>query len=106
MNSVMFELLFSVVTPMRRTSSGSFVSACDTRFCTRTCAWSTSVPVLNVTVRLIDPEAEDCDDMYNTSSTPLMACSSGAAPVSAMTTGLAPGYEADTTTEGGATSGY
>ena len=40
------------------------------------------------------------------SSTPTMACSSGAATVSAMTLGFAPGYEACTTTCGGTTSGY
>ena len=40
------------------------------------------------------------------SSTPTIACSSGAATVSAMTLGLAPGKEACTTTEGGTTSGY
>ena len=40
------------------------------------------------------------------SSTPLIACSSGDATVSAMTCGLAPGYMARTTTVGGTTSGY
>ena len=39
-------------------------------------------------------------------STPLISCSSGAATVSAITFGLAPGYVARTTTEGGTTSGY
>src|SRR3989344_525266 len=39
-------------------------------------------------------------------STPLMDSSSGVATVSAITLGLAPGYCARTTTEGGATSGY
>src|SRR6478736_8727539 len=39
-------------------------------------------------------------------STPLMASSSGVATVSAITFGLAPGYCACTTTEGGTTSGY
>src|SRR5687767_9704834 len=40
------------------------------------------------------------------SSTPLIASSSGVATVSAMTLGLAPGYCARTTTDGGTTSGY
>src|SRR5579872_4504040 len=40
------------------------------------------------------------------SSTPLMASSIGVATVSATTLGLAPGYWARTTTEGGTTSGY
>ena len=40
------------------------------------------------------------------SSTPLIASSSGVATVSAITFGLAPGYCARTTTEGGTTSGY
>src|SRR5688572_7314888 len=39
-------------------------------------------------------------------STPLIASSSGVATVSAMTFGLAPGYCARTTIEGGTTSGY
>src|SRR3954465_11921771 len=40
------------------------------------------------------------------SSTPLICSSSGVATVSAITFGLAPGYCARTTTEGGTTSGY
>ena len=39
-------------------------------------------------------------------STPVIACSSGAATVSPMTLGLAPGKLARTTTVGGTTSGY
>src|SRR5277367_883255 len=39
-------------------------------------------------------------------STPLIASSIGVATVSAMTLGLAPGYCARTTTDGGTTSGY
>ena len=38
--------------------------------------------------------------------TPLISCSSGAATVSAMSSALAPGYVARTTTSGGTTSGY
>src|SRR5690606_24416411 len=44
--------------------------------------------------------------MYSMSSPPLMDSSSGEATVSAMTLGLAPGYWARTTTDGGTTSGY
>src|SRR5256714_11849796 len=40
------------------------------------------------------------------SSTPLISCSRGAATVSEITCGLAPGYCARTTTVGGTTSGY
>ena len=40
------------------------------------------------------------------SSTPLISCSSGAATVSAITLGFAPGYCARTCTDGGTTSGY
>src|ERR1700761_650753 len=40
------------------------------------------------------------------SSTPLICSSIGAATVSAMTLGLAPGYWACTSTDGGTTSGY
>ncbi|MCY1439646.1 hypothetical protein D9M71_558910 [compost metagenome] len=39
-------------------------------------------------------------------STPVMACSNGAATVSPITLGLAPGKLARTTTVGGTTSGY
>src|SRR5919197_5199094 len=39
-------------------------------------------------------------------STPLTSCSMGAATVSAITLGLAPGYWAETTIVGGTTSGY
>ena len=39
-------------------------------------------------------------------STPVIACSRGAATVSPMTLGLAPGKLARTTTVGGTTSGY
>src|ERR1700741_2616138 len=39
-------------------------------------------------------------------STPLICSSSGAATVSAITFGLAPGYVARTTIDGGTTSGY
>ncbi len=52
------------------------------------------------------PSAVDWEDMYSMFSTPVMACSSGAATVSPMTLGLAPGKLARTTTVGGTTSGY
>src|SRR6516162_9750895 len=44
--------------------------------------------------------------MYIMPSTPLTCCSIGAATVSATTRALAPGYDADTSTVGGAISGY
>ena len=44
--------------------------------------------------------------MYSMPSTPFTCCSSGVATVSAMTSGVAPGKVARTTTVGGATSGY
>lgn len=44
--------------------------------------------------------------MYSIFSTPLIFSSSGAATVSAMTFGFAPGYCALIVTEGGTTSGY
>src|SRR5262249_60670937 len=44
--------------------------------------------------------------MYIMPSTPLTCCSTGAATVSATTLALAPGYDADTSTVGGAISGY
>jgi hypothetical protein len=54
---------FLVVTPWRRTSSGSFGSAIATRFCTRTCASSRSVPSANVIVSVIVPSLELFEDM-------------------------------------------
>src|SRR3954470_16388329 len=94
------------VTPMRCTSCGNFGVACATRFCTSTCALSTSVPSLNVTVSVITPSLVACENWYSMSSTPVIACSSGPATVSAITFGFAPGYTARTTTVGGTTSGY
>ena len=54
----------------------------------------------------MSPLAEEVEFMYSMSSTPLTCCSMGAATVSAITSGLAPGYCADTCTEGGVKSGY
>jgi len=79
------------VTPMRCTSCGSFGVACATRFCTSTCALSTSVPSLKVTVSVITPSLVACENWYSMPSTPVIACSSGPATVSAMTCGFAPG---------------
>src|SRR5262249_48288527 len=92
--------------PRRLTRSGKIGSASDSRFCTSTCEMFRSVPGLNVTVRVYAPSLVHCDDMYIMFSTPLACCSMGAATVSATTLALAPGYEADTTTVGGAISGY
>ena len=55
--------LLTVVTPSWRTSSGRRGSAWLTRFCTCTCARSTSVPILKVTVRVSTPSAVAWDDM-------------------------------------------
>ena len=55
--------LLTVVTPSWRTSSGSRGSAWLTRFCTCTCARSTSVPTRKVTVRVSTPSEVACDDM-------------------------------------------
>src|SRR5437588_11748838 len=97
---------FLTVTPVCLTTSGSDGSACETRFCTSTWAVSTSTPSLKVTTRLYEPSLLLCDDMYIMFSTPLICCSMGAATVSATTWALAPGYDADTSTVGGAISGY
>jgi hypothetical protein len=48
-------LLLVVVMPSRRTSSGKRGSAMATRFCTRTCAASRSVPSSNVMVSAMAP---------------------------------------------------
>src|SRR5882757_5661177 len=103
---VMLGELLTVVTPSWRTSSGSRGSAWLTRFCTCTCARSTSVPTRNVTVSVSTPSDVDCDDRYSMFSTPLICSSSGAATASASARGLAPGYTARTTIDGGTTSGY
>ncbi len=96
----------STVIPMRVTSSGSFGSVRVTRFCTCTCAVSRLVPRAKVMVRVSLPSAVAWEDIYSMFSTPVIACSSGAATVSPMTFGLAPGKLARTTTVGGTTSGY
>src|SRR5436305_10433789 len=92
--------------PRRCTSGGSTACASETRFCTSTCEMLRSVPGLKVTVREYVPSLVHCDDMYIMFSTPLTCCSMGAATVSATTCALAPGYDADTSTVGGAISGY
>ena len=98
--------LLTVVTPRLRTSSGRRGSACETRFCTNCWALSGSVPRAKVTVSVITPSVVAWLPMQSMPSTPLIDSSSGVATVSAITLGLAPGYCARTTTEGGATSGY
>src|SRR4051812_18225094 len=97
---------FLVVTPRRRTSSGSFGAAMATRFWTRTWARSGLVPSLNVTVSCMVPSLVHWDSMYSMPSTPLTSCSIGAATVSETVRASAPGYAAVTTTCGGTTSGY
>ena len=54
---------FSVVTPIRCTSAGNLGNACETRFCTCTCALSRSVPTANVTVSVMRPSDVDCENM-------------------------------------------
>ena len=83
--------LLTVVTPSWRTSSGSRGNAWATRFCTCTCARSTSVPTRKVTVSVSTPSEVDCDDMYSMFSTPLICSSNGVATASESTRGLAPG---------------
>src|SRR5206468_11410812 len=59
--------LLSVVTPTRRTSSGRRGSAIATRFWTRTCALSRSVPSRNVMVSVIWPSVVLCRSEEHTS---------------------------------------
>ncbi len=54
---------FSVTTPMRCTSAGRRGAARATRFCTCTCAMSTSVPGSKVTVSVSGPFAVACELM-------------------------------------------
>ena len=79
------------VTPRRCTSSGRRGVATETRFCTSTCAISTSVPGLNTTLMFSVPSPTDCEVMYSMLSTPFTSCSIGVATVSASTSAEAPG---------------
>ena len=54
---------FTVVTPIWRTSSGRRGKARCTRFCTCVSACSTLVPILKVTVSIIEPSEVFCEDM-------------------------------------------
>ncbi|MOA59553.1 hypothetical protein D3C78_1842060 [compost metagenome] len=54
-------------------------------------AWSGLVPFLKVTLMVSRPLLALLDCMYSMSSTPLIACSSGEATVSAITSAEAPG---------------
>src|SRR5207302_5539333 len=99
-------LRLRVVTPACLTTSGNSGKARLIRFWTSTWAKFRLTPGLNVTDRLYEPSLLDSDSMYIMSSTPLICCSIGAATVSATTLALAPGYDADTSTVGGAISGY
>ena len=49
--------------PVRRHCSGNKAEACDSLFCTCTCAISTSVPVSNVSVMLAPPSLVDDDEI-------------------------------------------
>ena len=80
-----------MVTPSWRVSSGSRGSAWLTRFCTCTCARSTSVPMRKVTVSARLPSAVAWEDMYSMFSTPLICCSIGVAMDSETVFALAPG---------------
>ncbi len=79
------------VMPRSRTVCGSCGSTDWIRFCTSTCAMSTLVPFLNVTVIVMRPSLVDEEDMYSMSVMPLICCSSGAATVSAISSAVAPG---------------
>src|SRR5579862_6452822 len=81
-----------VTTPLRCTSSGNCGVAIATRFCTKTCALSRSVPSLKVMVIVSWPFEVAWLYMYSMSSTPLICCSIGAATVSEMVCAEAPGY--------------
>ena len=48
----------STVSPASRTASGSWLSTCDTLFCTCTCAMSASTPVPKVRLMLAEPLEE------------------------------------------------
>ncbi len=82
---------FFVTTPCCCTGPGSCAIAAETRFWTRTCAKSRSVPTWKVTVSVYRPSAVQLDCMYNIFSTPLTCCSIGSATVSTSVFALAPG---------------
>ena len=94
------------VSPRSRTVCGSCGNTDWIRFCTSTCAMSTFVSFLNVTVIVMRPSLVDEEDMYSMLVMPLICCSSGAATVSAISSAVAPGYSALTDTVGGAIAGY
>src|SRR5690606_14719764 len=91
--------------PAWMTSCGILLLALDTRFCTFTAAMSGSVPCLKKTVRVMLPSLLELDVMYVMFSTPFTASSMGVATERATVSALAPGYDAVTTTVGGAMSG-
>src|SRR5450830_365879 len=97
---------FSVVTPIWRTMSGRRGSARLMRFCTAVSATSGTVPIWKVTVMVTLPSAVAWLSKYSMLSRPLICSSRGAATVSEITRGLAPGNWARTTMRGGDTSGY
>src|SRR5436190_11818047 len=94
-----------MITPSRCTSVGSLLVTCCTRLDTCTNAWLMSVPGLNTTWMLASPALVASEVMYLMPQAPLMDCSRGMITDSASDFALAPGYEADTITTGGATSG-
>ena len=71
--------------------TGKVAVAPCTRLLTLIIAWSGSVPTLKETVSFISPLEEEVEFIYSISSTPFTCCSSGAATVLAITSGLAPG---------------
>src|ERR1035437_5322804 len=102
----MFEFDFCTITPPCLTTAGNWADARLTRLWMSDATLSMSAPISKLAVSDIEPlEALD-EVMYVIPSAPLICCSSGAATALATVSALAPGYTADTETEGGAICGY
>src|SRR5690606_24044826 len=99
-------LALATTTPCCTTSDGRRGVASDTLFCTCTWAMSGSVPVWKVSVTEARPDELEVELKYSRLSMPVSCCSMTWVTALSVVAALAPGYEADTVTCGGATCGY
>ncbi|EKD37550.1 MAG: hypothetical protein ACD_75C01092G0001 [uncultured bacterium] len=84
-------VVFLVVTPLDRTSEGSWALAWEARFCTWTEAISGSTSSAKVTFKVYEPLPAELEVIYVMPSTPLTCASIGRAIDSSTTPALAPG---------------
>ena len=97
---------FVIVIPCRTTSWGSWGWARLTWFWTSTAARSRSRERSKYTCRFIVPSLAFDDLKYSRPSSPESCCSMGAATAEATSSAVAPGYTAETWTDGGVIAGY